>query len=138
VFQGPGLARGTTAPPRVEPAETSTAYQQTDQSEQSDDTDDQNDGQNVVMGDAPRVIIVQAELDEPDVIDSEPVMVVDTTAELLGRAKPKRPRARTGTSPHQTGHTAARTAVKKPAAAVKKPAAAARRARPKKSGNSSD
>ena len=50
-----------------------------------------------------RAIIVQPESDEPDVIDSEPVMVVDTTAELLGRAKPKRPRARAGTSPHQTG-----------------------------------
>ena len=89
------------------------------------------------MVDDQRAIIVQAESDEPDVIDSEPVMVVDTTAELLGRAKPKRPRARAGTSPHQTGHTAARTATRKPAAAVKKPAAATRRARAKKSGNSS-
>ena len=33
-----------------------------------------------------------------DAIDAETVSVVDTTAELLGRAKPKRPRARTSAS----------------------------------------
>jgi uncharacterized LabA/DUF88 family protein len=135
VFQGPGLARGAAAPPRVEPAETAAPYLPGDENEQSDENEDQNDGQNVVMADAHRVVIVQSELYEPDVIDSEPVMVVDTTAELLGRAKPKRPRARAGASPHQTGHTAARTATRKPAPAAKKPAAT-RRARPRKpSGN---
>ena len=140
VFQGPALVRGATAPPRVEPVETTTTHQQSDrdQSDQNDDqNDEQNDGQNVVIVDGRRAIIVPSELDEPDVIDSEPVMVVDTTAELLGRAKPKRPRARAGTSPHQTGHTAARTAMRKPAPPAKKPAATARRARAKKSGNSS-
>jgi len=35
---------------------------------------------------------------EPDVIEIEPVSVVDTTAELLGRAKPRAPRARAGRS----------------------------------------
>jgi uncharacterized LabA/DUF88 family protein len=38
--------------------------------------------------------VVAPEADEPDVIEVQPVAVVDTTAELLGRAKPKRPRAR--------------------------------------------
>jgi uncharacterized LabA/DUF88 family protein len=38
----------------------------------------------------------EAPLDElqVDVVDVEPVRVIDTTAELLGRAKPKRPRSR--------------------------------------------
>jgi uncharacterized LabA/DUF88 family protein len=38
---------------------------------------------------------VMADSSETDVIDVQPVAVVDTTAELLGRAKPKRPRLRT-------------------------------------------
>jgi hypothetical protein len=43
---------------------------------------------------------------EPDVIEIEPVSVVDTTAELLGRAKPRAPRARAG----RTGVAAAPSA----------------------------
>ncbi|PYR49665.1 MAG: hypothetical protein DMF89_11615 [Acidobacteria bacterium] len=38
---------------------------------------------------------VMADSSETDVIDVQPVAVIDTTAELLGRAKPKRPRLRT-------------------------------------------
>ena len=34
-----------------------------------------------------------------DIIEAQPVSVVDTTAELLGRAKPRRPRARAGSAP---------------------------------------
>ena len=49
------------------------------------------------------VLIVQVdglEIDQSDIdiIDMQPLTVVDTTAELLGRAKPKRPRARV--TPH--------------------------------------
>ena len=62
---------------------------------------------------------------EPDVIEIEPVSVVDTTAELLGRAKPRAPRARAGrssvaSSPSTTSRGRAtgtrKTAAKKPAA----------------------
>jgi uncharacterized LabA/DUF88 family protein len=35
---------------------------------------------------------------EPEVVDVQPVAVVDTTAELLGRAKPRRPRPRAGSA----------------------------------------
>jgi hypothetical protein len=42
--------------------------------------------------------VVATESDEPDVIEVQPVAVVDTTAELLGRAKPKRPRTKAGGS----------------------------------------
>jgi hypothetical protein len=142
VFQGPSLVKGNAPPPRVEPSEISAPYQQTapidPNGEHDDQNEEQNDGQNVVLAAEQRpIIVVEAEFDEPDASDSEPVMVVDTTAELLGRAKPKRPRARAGTSPHQTGHTAARTATRKAPAAAKKAATPTRRARPKKSGNSS-
>ena len=45
----------------------------------------------------PETIDVQAEVEpiEAEPIETETVTVVDTTAELLGRAKPKKPRART-------------------------------------------
>jgi uncharacterized LabA/DUF88 family protein len=53
-----------------------------------------------MVSDVEEVVGVVEMRGEPDAaeaepIDVEPVSVVDTTAELLGRAKPKRPRART-------------------------------------------
>ena len=48
---------------------------------------------------------------EPDMVESAPVAVVDTTAELLGRAKPRRPRTRAIGSAHSAasgGNTPAR------------------------------
>jgi len=42
-----------------------------------------------------------ADSSDADAIDVQPVAVVDTTAELLGRAKPKRPRLRTSTAATQ-------------------------------------
>jgi len=41
---------------------------------------------------------------EPDPIEAEPAAVVDTTAELLGGAKPRRPRARPSTLRPPPGH----------------------------------
>jgi hypothetical protein len=79
---------------------------------------------------------------EADVVESTPVAVVDTTAELLGRAKPRRPRARAAGSPHSAaagGNTPARgtrrsggrqSAVAGPS--VKKAAASPRRSRSRK------
>ncbi len=49
-------------------------------------------------------------VDMMDFTDSEPVTVVDTTAELLGRAKARRPRPRAAAAA-----TAPRRATKKPA-----------------------
>ena len=80
---------------------------------------------------------------EPDIIEIEPVSVVDTTAELLGRAKPRAPRVRAG----RTGSVAAapaahaprgrtsagsssgarKAAPKKPSASAKKPAPRSRK-----------
>jgi uncharacterized LabA/DUF88 family protein len=51
------------------------------------------------------------------VIDIEPVSVVDTTAELLGRAKPRRPRARTAATAPAPARTTRRTTTKRSTAA---------------------
>jgi len=72
-------------------------------------------------------VIDQADL---DVVDIQPVSVVDTTAELLGRAKPKRPRARV--SPHAQpapAHVASRGARR---SGTKKAASSTRRPRSRK------
>jgi uncharacterized LabA/DUF88 family protein len=47
---------------------------------------------------AVEVVMAPEPIDEPDVIEVQPVAVVDTTAELLGRAKAKPRRARTSAS----------------------------------------
>src|SRR5262249_8882604 len=56
---------------------------------------------------------------EPDVIEIQPIAVVDTTAELLGRASPKRPRARATAAAGKSARTAgsAKAAARKPATA---------------------
>jgi len=78
-----------------------------------------------IAEDVPPVQVEVTEEAEPDVIEIEPVSVVDTTAELLGRAKPRAPRARAGrssvaSSPSTTSRGRAtgtrKTAAKKPAA----------------------
>jgi uncharacterized protein (TIGR00288 family) len=95
VFQGPTLARtaAATAPPPMSAAVSE-----------------------------PETIDVQAETEplEAEPIETETVTVIDTTAELLGRAKPKRPRARVtspgfsdGASPSQARGSRAKTATKK-------------------------
>jgi hypothetical protein len=52
---------------------------------------------------------------EPMQVDIEPVPV-DTTAELLGRAKPKRPRTRSALAGPATPRGTRKTAVRKPSA----------------------
>jgi hypothetical protein len=61
--------------------------------------------------------IVTSEPDEPDVIEIEPIAVVDTTAELLGRAKARRPRS------VSTRSAAAPAASRAPRAGTRKTAA---------------
>jgi uncharacterized LabA/DUF88 family protein len=64
-----------------------------------------------------------------DVVEIQPVSVVDTTAELLGRAKPRRPRARVAAHAEPAAAHASSRGARKTA---KKPAAASRRSRSKK------
>ena len=118
VLQGAALLRGVT--PVVEPAEA------------------------VVDGvdRAPAEALPQDDETESDLVESPLVAVVDTTAELLGRAKPRRPRARAAGSAHSAasgGNPPARgirrSRVRPPAAAgasLKKSAASPRRSRSRK------
>jgi hypothetical protein len=118
VLQGAALVRGVM--PAVEPAEAVL------------DSGDRT----------PADALSQGDETEGDVVESTPVAVVDTTAELLGRAKPRRPRARAAGSPHSAaagGNTPARgtrrsggrhSAVAAPS--VKKAAASPRRSRSRK------
>jgi len=71
VFQGQALARGAALP--VEARETEPAE--------------------VIAIPAAEVVATDDPLDQ-DVIEVDAVTVIDTTAELLGRAKPRRPRTR--------------------------------------------
>jgi uncharacterized LabA/DUF88 family protein len=67
---------------------------------------------------------------EEDVIEPQPVSVVDTTAELLGRAKARKPRSRAASAPSDTPRAPKKAAARKPAPA--------RRTRAKKSAESKD
>ena len=71
IFQGPAIARGNVAPPP------SVMLPVADRETIEIDT--------IAIDDV-----------EGEVIEVQPVTVVDTTAELLGRAKPRKPRARAG------------------------------------------
>jgi hypothetical protein len=117
VFQGPNMARPAQAPqPEPEEANGNVSTGERRQAEIADD--------------AQPVSVEVTDETEPDVIEIEPVSVVDTTAELLGRAKPRAPRARAG----RTGVAAAPSShaprgrtgsggTRKAAAAAKKPSA---------------
>jgi uncharacterized LabA/DUF88 family protein len=85
VFQGPNMARPAQAP-QAEPEEANGNI--------ADATTAQAD----IADDVPPMQVEVTDETEPDVIEIEPVSVVDTTAELLGRAKPRAPRARAGRS----------------------------------------
>ena len=91
VFQGPNMAR---------PAE-----QPQDQASRIPEGDD---GQPItpdseLADDVQPMMVEVTDQTEPDVIEIEPVSVVDTTAELLGRAKPRAPRARAGRTERRRG-----------------------------------
>jgi len=112
VFQGPNMARPVQAPP-PEPREA------------NGNVAEPGGPQAEIAEDVPPVQVEVTEEAEPDVIEIEPVSVVDTTAELLGRAKPRAPRARAGrssvaSSPSTTSRGRStgtrKTAPKKPAA----------------------
>jgi hypothetical protein len=96
--------------------------------------------------------VLESEPDEPDVIEIAPVSVVDTTAELLGRATARRPRTRaagapgsraagaSGTGAPASSGRSARTGTGTRKTGVKKAATTGTRrtSRPKKSTEASD
>ena len=123
VFQGPNMARPAQVPqPEPEEVDGNVSHGGVSEAEIADDV--------------PRVQVDVTDDSEPDVIEIEPVSVVDTTAELLGRAKPRAPRARAGRSgtaaaasapaPRGRATTQRKPAGKKPVA--KKPAPRSRKA----------
>jgi uncharacterized LabA/DUF88 family protein len=124
VFQGPNLAARPSVAPQTVPVDNDNLGNQADGTAQAELADDVQ----------PVSVDVTDEA-EPDVIEIEPVSVVDTTAELLGRAKPRAPRVRAGRSgvagapaaaaPRTRSTGTRKTAAKKPAA--KKPATRSRR-----------
>jgi uncharacterized LabA/DUF88 family protein len=123
VFQGPQMAR--TAPAAQAESAASDAVTPVVETPGSDAE---------LEGEMQPTVVITDE-NEPDVIEIEPVSVIDTTAELLGRAKPRAPRARAG----RTGVAAApatpsrsRSTGSGRKAAAKKPAATKRPARSRK------
>jgi uncharacterized LabA/DUF88 family protein len=137
VFQGTNLARPANAP-------------QPEPEEANGNTSDGSESSAEIADDVPLIPIEMTDETEPDVIEIEPVSVVDTTAELLGRAKPRAPRTRAGrtgvaASPShaapRTRHTSsgASTGTRKAPAKKAAPAAAGKRApRPRKHAGSKD
>ena len=129
VFQGPNMARPAQVP-QPEPEEANGNI--------SDGTTSEPD----IADDVPAMQVEVTDETEPDVIEIEPVSVVDTTAELLGRAKPRAPRARAGRSGATTASTSAPTSrsrtstQRKPAA--KKPAAKKAAPRSRKAASKND
>lgn len=133
VFQGVNMVRPANAPqPEPEEANGNVGGPSESTAELADDV--------------PSITAEMTDETEPDVIEIEPVSVVDTTAELLGRAKPRAPRTRAG----RTGSVAAAPSTpaarprsggtRKAAPAAKKPAPGKRPAagRSKKSTNKDD
>ena len=125
VFQGPALARPA-APPRVE--------------SESRPLDVETDG-DMMDGDDQRAFIEPLEpvrpievidAEESDVIDTQPVSVVDTTAELLGRAKPRKPRARATGSGNTAAPSSSSGRGSRKTAGTRKTAGGAKRSRSKK------
>ncbi|MGE3178563.1 MAG: NYN domain-containing protein, partial [Vicinamibacterales bacterium] len=86
VFQGQALPRN--AAPRPEPVSAPAVPLDVEQEALADD-------QTAFIEplERPRTVDI-VDVDEADVIETQPVSVVDTTAELLGRAKPRKPRVR--------------------------------------------
>ena len=137
VFQGANLARPAQAP-QAEPEEA------------NGNAADFGESTSEIADDVQAMQREMTDETEPDVIEIEPVSVVDTTAELLGRAKPRAPRTRAGRSgvagapaspapragsPGGRGGSGTRKAVAKKAAPAKRPAAGRSR---KPAGNKDD
>jgi uncharacterized LabA/DUF88 family protein len=116
VFQGPALVR--TVAPRHESTESGVPI--------DPEREDLLAGDDQVMFIKPVAPLV-IDLDESDAADVQPESVVDTTAELLGRAKPRKPRSRTTSaiqaSAAEPSTPRARKTAPKRAATTRKPRA---------------
>ena len=126
VFQGQALARPAGAP-RID-ADGRPRDTETDGDGVPMDEDDQRA---FIQPLEPRSIEI-IDIEESDVIDTQPVSVVDTTAELLGRAKPRKPRTRAAGTHQVSGNQAPPARGTRKAAGAKK-VAATRRPRKKAS-----
>ena len=92
VFQGPQLNLNRVAPPpRVEAV---------DVAEEAIEQQPLVEGQPAAA--APEGVVVGSFEEGDEVIEVQPEVVIDTTAELLGRAKARRPRSRVTTTAHTT------------------------------------
>jgi uncharacterized LabA/DUF88 family protein len=98
VFQGSGMSRP--AAPRVE---VDAGPRDVEQDATPLDEDDQRA---FIQPLEPVRTVEVVDVEESDVIDTQPVSVVDTTAELLGRAKPKKPRSRASSAHAASGNEA--------------------------------
>jgi uncharacterized LabA/DUF88 family protein len=127
VFQGQALVRS--APPRAE----QTGSVPMDVEQDGGAGDDQTAF--IEPLEMPRTVDI-IDVDEADVIDAQPVSVVDTTAELLGRAKPKKPRSRAAASHQGAAHAPAASRGAKKAGARK--SAGTRRPRARKSASDTE
>jgi uncharacterized LabA/DUF88 family protein len=121
VFQGQAIARTAPAAPAAPVI--------FDIADELGETDDSMQPASL-MAHAPAVVHRSDDSDDMDAMHVPPSSVVDTTAELLGRATPRRPRARAAaaTAEPPSGNRAPRGTKK---TAAKKAAAAPRRARKK-------
>jgi len=72
---------------------------------------------------------IEAEPIEAEPIETETVTVVDTTAELLGRAKPKKPRARVSSGSFGDGASSTPARSSRSKAGARKTSATRRRAK---------
>ena len=122
VFQGQALVR--TAPTPAAPS----APVIFDIADELGETDDSMQPASL-MASAPPVVRRLDQGDDVDAVDAPPISVVDTTAELLGRASGKRPRSRAAAAGAEVSGNRAPRGTRK--AAPKKAAAAPRRARKK-------
>jgi hypothetical protein len=135
VFQGTAIRPATT---QMSPGQTASAVR-LPQPDVEDELKAEGDSEGDVDIPVERVeAIIEVESTDADIIEIAPVSVVDTTAELLGRAKPRRPRTRAAgapgsgvggpptsrPAPARGGRTAAtggrKTAAKKPAASTRR------------------
>jgi uncharacterized LabA/DUF88 family protein len=135
----------------IRPVTTYTPQEQATSTPQEPAQDQEADGQTETMVQMVDAVIALESLDPDVIIEAEPVSVIDTTAELLGRAKPRRPRtraagapgSRVGGTPTPTPARGGRTtAGTRKTTAARKPAASTRRTttstRGRKSSDSDD
>jgi uncharacterized LabA/DUF88 family protein len=145
VFQGPAIRPATTSVPQDQgyaPQDRGDATQDHTSSISAEPVQER-DGELDTMVQAIDQIIAIESLDPDVIIEAEPVSVIDTTAELLGRAKPRRPRTRAAGAPvSRTAATPVRGGARSTTPAsrktAKKPAPPARRTTSRTTKKSSD